>query len=409
MSFVSDYSSDSGFLLHNLLLFTRLLRKAGLDVSPERIVLLVKGLEHINIGIREDFYYSLRCIIVRKKDDLATFDRAFSLFWQRTHSQHLGMNFERRDRFKRNKQPKTARPSLKPPNMIVPRIEDDLDEKQTPVIEATQTFSSLEVLRYKDFSELEEDEIVLIKYLISKLFWQLGYRRTRRFIPGQGPQIDFRRSLRRNLGYGGEILELSLRKKRIRPRPLIVIADISGSMERYSRILLHFTYTLSHSLTQPVEAFLFGTRLTRVTRQLKNNDIETALENVSQVVPDWSGGTRIGAALKRFNFDWSRRVLRHGAITLLISDGWDRGDPDEMRTEMARLQRNCYRLIWLNPLLGSPGYEPLTRGIQTALPYIDDFLPIHNLDSLESLVRHLNKLDDRRPVRRQRIERILRT
>jgi uncharacterized protein with von Willebrand factor type A (vWA) domain len=172
-------------------------------------------------------------------------------------------------------------------------------------------------------------------------------------------------------------------------------------MERYTRILLHFIYSLTRGLDQTVEAFVFSTRLTRITRHLINNDIERAMNEVSESVPDWSGGTRIGDALMRFNFKWARRVLGRGAIVLLISDGWDRGDPQLLAREIARLQRSCFRLIWLNPLLGSPEYEPLTRGIQAALPYIDDFLPVHNLASIESLANHLTLLDARRPIRLQ--------
>jgi hypothetical protein len=188
------------------------------------------------------------------------------------------------------------------------------------------------------------------------------------------------------------VLTWATRGPKTKPRPLVVIADISGSMERYTRLLLHFLYSLTAGLDQRVETFLFGTRLTRITRQLEHKDIETALREVSGAVNDWAGGTRIGDCLHRFNFDWGRRVLGRGAVVLVISDGWDRGDPELLRAEMARLTRSCHRLIWLNPLLGAPDYEPLTRGIQAALPYIDDFLPVHNLASLEDLAMRLAAL-----------------
>jgi uncharacterized protein with von Willebrand factor type A (vWA) domain len=179
----------------------------------------------------------------------------------------------------------------------------------------------------------------------------------------------------------------------LKPRPLIVIADISGSMERYTRLLLHFIYGMKSTLTQPVEAFVFSTRLTRITRPLQIRDLDLALKNVGKVVNDWAGGTRIGESLKTFNFEWGRRVLGRGAVVLIISDGWDRGDIELLRHEMARLKRNCYRLIWLNPLLGAVDYEPLTRGIQAALPNIDNFLPVHNLASLEDLANRLADLN----------------
>jgi uncharacterized protein with von Willebrand factor type A (vWA) domain len=200
------------------------------------------------------------------------------------------------------------------------------------------------------------------------------------------------------------MIEWPRRERKIKPRPLILLADVSGSMERYTRLLLHFIYSLAEGLSQEVEAFVFSTHLTPITRQLRGRELEPALQEVSQKVTDWSGGTRIGQALKTFNFRWARRVATHRAVVLLISDGWDRGDPALLETEMARLQRNCYRLIWLNPLLGSPEYEPLTRGIQAALPYIDDFLPVHNLASLEDLATHLAQFDQKRTSRRRRIK-----
>ena len=238
--------------------------------------------------------------------------------------------------------------------------------------------------------------------MMAKLVWDLGERRTRRLKAGKGAQFDMRRTLRRNLRYGGEIMEWPRREAKFKPRPIIILADISGSMERYTRLLLHFIYSMSTSMSQTVESFVFSTRLSRITRQLNHQDIDLAISEVAHEVHDWSGGTRIGESLKMFNFDWGRRVLGRGAIVLLISDGWDRGDPDVLRTEIGRLQRSCHRLVWLNPLLGSENYEPLTRGMQAALPNIDDFLPVHNLASLEDLATHLlNLTTHKRPSRQQ--------
>jgi uncharacterized protein with von Willebrand factor type A (vWA) domain len=229
----------------------------------------------------------------------------------------------------------------------------------------------------------------------------LGERRTRRKHPGDGDSIDLRRTLRKSFNYGGEVLIWAWLEPKFKQRPLVVIADISGSMERYTHLLLHFLYSLSEGLPQRVESFVFSTCLTRITRQLKAKDIDRALQQVSSAVPDWSGGTRIGEALKAFNYLWGRRVLGQGAIVLLISDGWDRGSADLLRVEVARLQRSCHRLIWLNPLLGSEAYQPLARGMSTALPYIDDFMPVHNLASLEDLAQHLQSIGQSRPFRRQ--------
>jgi uncharacterized protein with von Willebrand factor type A (vWA) domain len=263
------------------------------------------------------------------------------------------------------------------------------------------TYSDNQVLRRKDFSDMTGDELAAVKEMMATLIWQLGQRRTRRKHPGMGQFVDLRRTVRKNLRYGGEILNWATREHKYKPRPLVVIADVSGSMERYTRLLLHFIYGLTMGLHQPVESFVFSTQLTRITRQLHSKDIDHALREVSLSVNDWSGGTRIGDTLKDFNYHWARRVLGRGAIVLLISDGWDRGDVKLLADEMARLQRSAHRLIWLNPLLGSPDYEPLTRGMQAALPYIDDFLPVHNLASLEDLAKHLASLDNRRAERRQ--------
>ncbi len=207
-----------------------------------------------------------------------------------------------------------------------------------------------------------------------------------------------RRLVRRNLKHGAEMIELTWREIKRKPRPLVIICDISGSMSLYSRLLLHFIHTISNGLMN-VEAFVFGTRLTRITRQLTKRDVDDAVRDVSKTVQDWSGGTRIGDALHQFNQKWARRVLGRGAIVLIISDGWDRGEAGVLQVEMDRLQHSCHRLIWLNPLLGSPDYRPLTIGMKTALPYIDNFLPAHNLDSLISLGNLLRSIDDSRPVR----------
>jgi hypothetical protein len=257
------------------------------------------------------------------------------------------------------------------------------------------------VLRQKDFGDLTSEELEAVKMLMAEIVWRVRERQTRRRHPGHGRLLDLRRTVRRNLRYGGEILDWAEREPKVKPRPLVIIADVSGSMERYTRLLLLFTYGLAKALEQKVEAFVFSTRLTRITRQLKERNLDRALREVSRAVPDWSGGTRIGEALRAFNFQWGRRVLGQGALTLVISDGWDRGDVELLRDEIARLQRSSRRLIWLNPLLGSPEYEPLTRGIQAALPYIDDFLPVHNLASLNDLAKHLASLSEHRPERRQ--------
>ena len=259
-----------------------------------------------------------------------------------------------------------------------------------------QSYSALELLRHKDFAKLTPAELAEVKRLIQAMAWQLEQRRTRRKIrASHGSTVDMRRLLRYNLRYGGELLQLPWRCPKFKRRPLVVICDVSGSMEQYSRILLKFIYAISNGLDR-VEAFVFSTRLTRITRQLKGGEVDAALDQVMAAIRDWGGGTRIGEALKRFNYEWGRRVLGQGALVLIISDGLDRGDIALLDREMARLQLSCQRLIWLNPLLGSTNYQPLARGIQTALPYVDDFLPLHNVASLEQLGQLLARLGEQR-------------
>jgi uncharacterized protein with von Willebrand factor type A (vWA) domain len=254
-----------------------------------------------------------------------------------------------------------------------------------------RTWSDLGVLADKDFAAFTADEIAEAAAALSRLVWNPGQRRTRRWVRGRGSRIDLRRAIGESLRTGGEIVKLGRRTRRVRPRPLVLLCDVSGSMERYSRVLLHFAHAVT-SRYQRVEAFLFSTQLTRITRQLRLPRPDDALASVSRSVPDWSGGTRIGGAVKEFHQRWGRRVLNRGAVVLLISDGWDRGDPAELARQIARLQRSCHRLVWLNPLIGTADYAPLTRGLQAALPFVDDFLPARTLTNLADLAIHLNAL-----------------
>ena len=387
----------NGNLFHNLVLFGRLLRRLGLDVNPGRVIDLLQALDYVPLGHKRDFYYTVRSLLVHRKEDLALFDQAFELFW-RKRGDYIEVSLA---------DLVAAPPPPQPKPLVVPPGVTNAADEQTPagdeptqtIIELTRTYSNQELLRHKNFSQLSYEELQQVRELMAQLVWEMGQRQTRRFRPGQGQQLDLRRLLRANLRYGSEILAWPRRKAKTKPRPIVVLADISGSMEQYTRLLLQFVYTLAEGLTQPVEAFVFSTRLTRITRQLSGRDIDQALREVGHIVHDWAGGTRIGESLKSFNFQWGRRVLGRGAVVLIISDGWDRGDPALLGREMARLQRTCHRLIWLNPLLGSASYEPLTRGITAALPHIDDFLPVHNLASLEDLAAHLAALDMSRPGR----------
>ncbi|MGQ0601989.1 MAG: vWA domain-containing protein [Anaerolineales bacterium] len=381
-------TAGGGKLLANLILFGRVLRGLGLDVNPGRMMDVAQALEFVEIGRKADFYNTTRSLLIHRREDLTLFDQAFQLFW-RVPPEGYAIKLPA-------KVPPRRKPLVMPPALREPKDgEDDPPppgRDQPPIVEVTQTYSANEILRRKDFAEMSSDELAEVKQLMAHMLWELGERRTRRRERGRGHWLDLRRTIRHNLRYGGEILRWAEREPKYKPRPLVILADISGSMERYTRLLLHFIYGLTMGLHQPVESFVFSTQLTRITRQIKHKNVDQALREVGHTVNDWAGGTRIGEAVKRFNFEWGRRVLGRGAVVLIISDGWDRGDPLLLGKEMGRLHRSCHRLIWLNPLLGSPEYEPLTRGIQAAQPHIDDFLPVHNLASLEDLARRLATL-----------------
>lgn len=391
--------TKSGNLLGHLLSFGYLLHEMGVPVGPGQMVDLVGALEHINLANREDFRATMRCMLVLRREDLPLFDMAFEFFWRKAS----GSDLETELMQSIIPQTRIPRRQLRLPKRKDPDEPEPEGEREREELEIQLTYSAGEALRTKDFGQFSWEEVQACKELLRKLRWRVEERRTRRKRPERrGRLLDFRRTLRRNMRYGGEPIQLAWRAVQTETRPVVVICDISGSMERYSRILLQFVHAISAGLTD-VESFVFGTRLTRITRQLRHKDIDDAVTAVSKHVVDWSGGTRIGDAVKEFNFRWGRRVLGHGPVVLLISDGWDRGDPQMLSREMDRLQRSCHRLIWLNPLLGSPGYQPLTVGMQAALPFVDDFLPVHNLVSLEQLGEKLSALGQRRPERRQRL------
>ena len=392
----SDTSNadGDGAILHNLMLFGEVLRRLGLDFGSGNMLDLVRATRDIPLGRKQDFRNAARCLLVHRQQDLARFDDAFQVFWRQP-----AHGISTRDLRSMGEERRYRTPRVGPPGLdgAADASAAAGDEAGQPVVDLTRTYSAQEVLRARDFSEYTPAEVSQARALMSGLSWNPGRRRTRRLTEGAGSALDLRRTMRRNLKYGGELLELAHRTPRFKPRRLVLLCDVSGSMERYTRMLLHFIHTIAGDLGQ-VEAFLFATRLTRVTRHLHYRGIDQAVTEVSRAVPDWSGGTRIGAALKTFNYQWARRVLRGGSVVLIISDGWDRGEPELLSREMSRLQRSCHRLIWLNPLLGSPEYQPLTVGMQAALPYIDDFLPVHNLNSLESLARHLSRLSPHRSL-----------
>jgi uncharacterized protein with von Willebrand factor type A (vWA) domain len=371
-----------GALVANLLQFASLLRRAGMEVHTGRALDAVEALVWVGVRSREDARAALKALFVHRQADLVTFDRAFDLFWRVPGGSAGGPPL-----FSLGEGPRLV--SAAPPDRPVGfESEDSRTHPATAVRLAVGAYSALDVSRTKDFADFTTEEMTRAEVLLGRLGWQLGVRRTRRWMPAAHGRIDFRRVLRRNIKHGGELLELPARDLQRKPRPVVVLADISGSMERYSRMLVHFVCGLSRSATR-IESFLFATRLTRITRAVADKGPRGAIDRVTHAARDWGGGTRIGDALRAFNIRWARRVMRNGPVVIVISDGWDRGDPAVLVREIARLRRSCRRLVWLNPLLGSARYEPLTRGMQAALPYVDDFLPAHNLSSLEQLAAHL--------------------
>ena len=370
-------------LLNNLLIFGRVLRGAGLEIHIGRLLDVIEALQYVNIGSREDVYHTCRALLVHRHEDLATFDRAFDAFW-RAH----GASFTAIDRRTRDDRRPDQAAASTPQDQEAPSGDDaEIDAAEG----ALATWSDLSALGSKDFAEFTNDEIALAHAALDRLEWSPGEKRTRRWVPGRGTRVDLRRALHRSVRTGGDVLKLPRRRRRTRVRPIVLICDISGSMERYSRILLHFAHSLRHRHGR-VEAFVFSTELTRITRELRRRGIDQAIAAVSGSVRDWSGGTRIGDALRYLQQRWMRRALNGGPVVILISDGWDRGDPDLLREQIKRLHRGSHRLIWLNPLIGTVGYSPLTRGMRAALPFVDDFLPARTLNNLADLAIHLNAL-----------------
>ena len=383
---------EASSITANVLLFGRLLRAAGLDVHHARLVDALRALPLVGVRNRADVRATLAGLLVHRRDDLERFDRAFDLFFRAHRPPAAGPPL-----FSLGERPRVvARPLTGA--AIHAEIEDlgSASAADTPA-RSLAAWSPTGVSRTKDFAELTPAELEQARVLLADLPWRLSRRRTRRWARASAGAPDLRPIVRRNLMRGGDLIELPRRRRREDARPIVLLGDVSGSMERYSRVLLHFVYGLARSGAR-VESFLFATRLTRVTRRVAGARGDRMFEHIAREIQDWGGGTRIGEALRAFNTRWARRVMRNGPVVLIVSDGWDRGDPELLGREIARVRRSCRRLIWLNPLLGSARYEPLTRGMQAALRHVDDFLPAHNLASLDQLAAHLGSLPTRGPL-----------
>ncbi len=385
---MSDQPGD--FFLSNCLLFIRALRQAGLPIGLDQALAFAQALEWIDLGARDQVYHTARSLLVSRYEHLRLFDAIFNRFWR-----PLGES-ERRQRQKMPRAPR-HKPRDQPFSIVTyMAAKAGLSEPEVDVSDKSGTASMVEVLQRKEFSQMTPEELERIKRLIHQMRWRISLRETRRRRRHRrGDLLHMRAVVRDAARHNGRLTRLLWQRRKVKQRPLVIIADISGSMEKYARLLLQFLYSVAHSLPQ-VECFVFGTRLTRITSQLKLRNIDQAIDQASREVVDWAGGTRIGESLRVFNRHWSRRVLGRGAVALLISDGWEQGDPALLATEIRRLQRRCHRLIWLNPLLGRETYQPRVGGMQAVLPHIDDFLPIHNFQSLEALAQRLGALDERR-------------
>jgi uncharacterized protein with von Willebrand factor type A (vWA) domain len=381
-------------LLPRLAAFARLLHDAGLDAGPGRLTTATRALGEVDIRDGAAFRDSLRACFVSRREELPLFEAAFDIFWAPPDPRIAAGAIPGRSR-PLPLPPERARAWLEALGLNRSQLAREDGEGVPPT---SSGYSAEELLRNKDFEAMNWLETEQVKRLLQQAPWRVAERRTRRLRPASGGHVDLRRTARQSIRSSGELVRLLHRRPRLRRRPLVLICDVSGSMERYSRLLLIFAYAIARR--EDVETFVFSTRLTRVTRLLRRRDIDRALADVGKRVHDFSGGTRIGQALAEFNRRWGRRVLGHGAVTIVVSDGWDRGDPGQLAKELERLRRMSHRLIWLNPLLGSEGYEPVTRGMAAALPHTDDFLAAHNLKALDELGALLARLDRRRPVRR---------
>lgn len=381
---------QGGALLANLVLFGRLCRGLGMQVSPARLVTAVEGLDRIQLHRKEDFRNVLQACLVTRPSEIPFFQEAFRLFWSVPGSGRDSRDLRSlgEDRLKKQER----REWLSEEDNQDPGSREE-DSPATPI----PVYSRSESLRRKAFSGMEAHEMAAALDMIRRLSGRLPVRRSRRTISGQGRRLDLRKMLRSSLQFGGEPMLRKSQVRKWRERPLVLLADVSGSMEQYTRVLMHFAHTLSVSFRR-VESFVFATRLTRISRALRRKSVDMALRDAGQLVQDWASGTDIGHALRTFNTHWGRRVLGHGAVVLLISDGWDRGAPEVLRAEIAHLQRACYRLIWLNPLLGEAHFQPRTRGALAMLPHVDEFLSIRNLASLDKLTEVLATLG-RQPSR----------
>jgi len=376
-------------IARDLLILPRLLRRTGINVSAERSRVYLQAIAEIDLERPDDMRAAGRTALISRQADLASFDLAFDLFWSLLRGGRLSMPVPS------TRRPKAEAGQIEVPVGVVPSSMASAVQRTARV-----TASSTELLRRTDFSAMTAAERAAAARFLERLQWSPGRRPSRRFRPSRnGARLDARATMRKSLATHGEPAVLLRRAPRVKRRPLVILCDVSGSMEAYTRLLLHMSHALARGWGR-VETFTFGTRLTRITLQLRERRPDAALAHVSRAVSDWSGGTRIGDALHEFNLRWSRRVLGRGAIVLLVTDGWERGDPARLEQEASRLQRAAYRLIWLDPLSGTRDYSPDARGARALSGRTDDHLAANTLNSLSRIADLLGRVGRGRPVRR---------
>jgi uncharacterized protein with von Willebrand factor type A (vWA) domain len=385
-----ERTTSEGRLAQNIVYFARALRAAGIPVGPGAVIDALHAVNAAGVGTREDFYWTLHAVLVKRHEHSVLYDQAFRLFFRKRAFL---------DKLLAMLSPQAPSAAPEPPQAGAQRVQEALfagmDKKKPPEereieLDARLTVSDREVLQKKDFAQMTAAEIAQAKDAIKRLVLSLNEVRTRRLAPNRrGRIIDMRRTLRASMKAGGALIDLKYLGQRTKQPPIVALLDISGSMSQYTRLFLHFLHAVT-AARKRVHSFLFGTRLTNVTRALKSKDPDEALSQCSASVMDWSGGTRIATSLHDFNKRWARRVLTQGAIVLLITDGLERDPDDRLAFEIDRLHRSARRLIWLNPLLRFEGFEAKARGVRTMLPHVDEFRPIHNLDSIAALCRALS-------------------
>lgn len=379
-----------GRIAKNIMYFARLLRSAGLPVGPGKVIDAIKAVELVGIGSQGDLYWALFSQFVNRNDQRELFDQAFHIFWRNPQIMQRMMGamlptvrIEQDDLQEMSKRLSEAMASGNEQS----QAKQDSDQVE---FDASFTFSDNEVLQEKDFEEMTAQEIAQAKRAIEQLRLPIMNVPTRRFQRSETKKkVDMRASLRAALR-SPDSIPLKFKRQKLRHPPLVMLCDISGSMSQYSRMFLHFMHAITNDRDR-VHCFVFGTRLTNISRHLRHRDVDIALDKSSEAVKDWSGGTRIGSCLKQFNNFWSRRVLAQGAVCILITDGLDREEADGLEKEMDRLSKSTRRLIWLNPLLRYEGFEPKAKGIKAILPYVDDFKTVHNLQSLRDLSEVLSQ------------------